>query len=136
MTLEWTLNNETLPNQTIHTASFNDASEASMASVIDQAMEKAVALLQQNAKDESRFLLLEWLSADKMLQVVVTDDDKANDSEQVIQLTFTGEIDDPEAFVADLKFYSKDYLTTCGGFLNFALIAAFCVDTRANAQLL
>ena len=130
MTLQWTQDNQQ------YSASFSDASEESMASVIDQTMEKAIALLPASAQDESRYLLLVWHSDNKLLKIVVTDDDKKHDSAEQIHLAFTGQIDDQESFVADLKFYSKDYLTTCGEFLNYSLIAAFCIDTRDKAQLL
>jgi hypothetical protein len=131
MTLEWTIENDTL-----HTAAFSDPSEASMASVIDNTMEKAIALLHDNAKNESRYLLLEWSTSEKVLSVVVTDDAKAQDSDHVIKLSFTGNFDDADEFIADLKFYSKDFLTTCDDFMNYSLIAAFCIDGRDRAQLL
>ncbi|MCG8673720.1 MAG: hypothetical protein MI867_30360 [Pseudomonadales bacterium] len=130
MTLQWTQENQQ------YSASFSDASEESMASVIDQTMEKAIQLLPSSVKDESRYLLLVWHPSNNILKVVVTNDSKSEDSAEQVHLRFSGNIDDEEAFMADLKFYSKDYLTTCGEFLNYSLIAAFCVDTRDKAQLL
>ncbi len=131
MTLNWIIDNDTL-----HTACFDDASEASMASVIDQAMEKSVALLPTNIKDDSRFLLLEWDSASKTLLIVISDESKTRDSDQVVKLVFTGDIKDMDEFIADLKYYSKNFLTTCSDFMNYSLIAAFCSAGRNSTQLL
>ena len=131
MTLDWTIEHDTL-----HTAAFSDPSPASMASVINNMMEKAISLLNDNTKNESRYLLLEWTTSKKILSVVVTDDTKSQDSDHIIKLAFTGNLNDADEFIGDLKFYSKDFLTTCDDFMNYSLIAAFCIDGRDKAQLL
>lgn len=115
-----------------------------------QAVEKAVSLLADNIRDESRYFLFEWDTATSTLTIVVTDDDKKNDSPKVVQITLSGVNDILEApqqhagsewttidsCSENVQFLIRDYLTTSSVYHQYSLIAVFHNGSRDKTNLL
>ncbi|WP_299593240.1 hypothetical protein [uncultured Microbulbifer sp.] len=143
MKLNWEISKESGPTdaaegkdreQIIHRSMINCASEQEVQSAIDASIAKACELLERSVQDDSRYLLFGWAADTSTLTVVVTDDDKVRDSEDVVLCRFV--TNDLQLDTEDIQFWIKDYLTTCSEFLRYSLIAAFHQNTRATCTLL
>jgi len=143
MKLNWTTNKEVATTKAVasnsdehvvHRSTVESSSEQEIQRAIDASIEKACELLENNIRDDSRYLLFGWDAGASTLTIVVTDDDKVHDSRDVVQCHFaTG---DQPLDVEDIQFWIKDYLTTCAPYLQYSLIAAFHRESRENCTLL
>lgn len=98
-------------------------------------IDKAASLIEMNIRDDSRFLLFEWSTANAELKIVLTDENKSLDSEHIVTCCFTNwETSQHQA--EDMAFWIRDYLTTCQNFLDYSLVAAFHSGSRGASQLL
>jgi hypothetical protein len=132
-----------------YSVTLNDHSVEMVESATQACIDKAVSLLSENIVDNSRYFLLEWNISKSELTIVVTDDTKNNDSKYSVKCHMTGlrdEISKIESEAAKnereqelsdvIKYFTKDYLTTCSGFMTFSLVAVFHNKTRARVELL
>ena len=111
---------------------------------MEEALEKAMALLNANVKNESRYFLVEWDRVNAVLRLAVTNDRKAQDAVDVVTCRFTalyqrlqmeGE-SAAEACSDKINFYAKDYLSTCTGFMDYSLVAMYTDGARNEARML
>lgn len=134
-----------------HYSECTEISEDNIKAAIALCVEKAVSLLEVNAKDESMYLMFEWNTTDSELTIVVTDQTKQRDSDNIVQCHFsalnkTMSLDNFQSeeewkstvneYAEDVEFWIRDYLTTCTSFLNYSLIAAFHCGNRNASKLL
>jgi hypothetical protein len=128
----------------VHRAHSQGFTESELNSAVIHCIDKAVSLLSENISDESRYFLFEWDASHSCLSVVVTDDTKKKDESQVVTMQLNDwskmNSDDPsfvrEHFSEILREWIHNYLTTCGGFMKYSLIAIFHSDTRNKTVLL
>lgn len=150
MTLDW---NET-PADNGSVLSFAECAlteDGHVYGALAQAVEKAVLLLDDNVKDDSRYFLFEWDAVESELTIVVTDDHKQSDSLKVVKLSLPGLAKPLETLQDDavsewaataeecsdnIKFFIRDYLTTSSGFHQYSLIAIFHNESRNKTDLL
>lgn len=129
-----------------YSAACTEQTDTAVRQAIGETIEKAVAQLADNINDDSLYLLFEWHKPTATLTVVVTDESKSRDAAIVVCCEFLGidqllknsttdsaALDD---YAEIIQYGVKDYLTTCGGFFHYSLIAIFHSDIRANTQLL
>ena len=95
-------------------------------------IEKAVWLLPQNIHDTSRYFLCEWNGEQSLLSIVVSDDSKRRDAENIAQCRFAAADFDAET----IRLWIRDYLTTCAGFMHYSLVAMFHTGNRSHCELL
>jgi len=135
----------------VHYTNFSEAGDREVQLAIENCIDKAVLHLADNINDDSRYLLFEWDVVYSLLTIVVTDDRKENDAIHVVKCSFTGidskfnakdDIPDNDwenrvnEYAQDIKFWIKDYLSLCNGFLDYSLVAAFHCKNRASIELL
>jgi hypothetical protein len=115
----------------------NDSDAALIRRAICETVEKAVELIALNVNDHSRYLIFEWDIEQSLLTVVVSDDNKVLDAPRIVQCYCPSlEQSEPEDCAATVKYWIRDYLTTCDGFMHYSLIAVFHSSTRGNTELL
>lgn len=134
-----------------HYAECGETAEDHIKIAMALCVEKAVSLLEVNAKDESMYLMFEWNTTDSELTIVVTDQTKQRDSDNIVQCHFpalnkTMSLENfpseeewkstVNEYAEDVEFWIRDYLTTCTSFLNYSLIAAFHCGNRKASKLL
>lgn len=119
----------------IFSTSCSSDNESLIKSALGQTVDKAVALLDKSIEDESVFLLFDWNKASGELGVFVTDENKQLDSKIVVRCVFSA-VDQTDAFAEQIKFWIKDYLTTCNAFFHYSLVAVFCSGSRLDGDLL
>lgn len=160
MTLEWQeIKTPNTPDDEIgsgvrymnYRADVKGQSDESVKSAVEQCVEKTVAMLSSNIRDDSCYMLCEWDRPSSTLRVVVTDGKKENDSPLVVECSFVDlnskmqqlknssvaqweqEMDD---CVEKIQYWARDYLTTCAEFMNYSLVAAFHSEDRSKCSLL
>mgnify|MGYP005993519911 CR=1 FL=1 len=155
MNLNWKenkgANSQAAGEHVSHYAECGETAEDHIKTAIALCVEKAVSLLEVNAKDESMYLMFEWNTTDSELTIVVTDQTKQRDSDNIVQCHFTAlnktmsleNFPSEEEwklavneYAEDVNFWIRDYLTTCTSFLNYSLIAAFHCGNRNASKLL
>ena len=134
-----------------HYSECTETSEDAIKAAIALCVEKAVSLLDVNLKDESMYLMFEWDNTDSELTIVVTDQTKQRDSDNIVKCHFTAlnktmALDNFQSeeewklavneYAEDVNFLIRDYLTTCTSFLKYSLIAAFHSGNRSASKLL
>jgi hypothetical protein len=132
-----------------YSATLNERSDHLVEAAIQACIEKSVSFLSENIVDDSRYFLLEWDIALSALTIVVTDDTKTNDSKYSVKCHMSALGDeisktvpetkkhDKEQELSDfIKYFVKDYLTTCSAFMQFSLVAVFHNKTRERVELL
>jgi len=111
---------------------------------LEVALEKAVALLNANVKNESRYFMVEWHLPSSTLRLAVTNDTKSEDGADVVTLRFTalneqlqaaGE-SERELHSEKVQFWVKDFLSTCAGFMDYSLVAVFTDGVRDRVRML
>ena len=158
MKLSWEEQTKISPNEptnsknthTVHCTVCSDPAERSVASAVEQSIDKTMSLLSSNVVDESRYLMFEWNTSTSTLLIAVTDQEKQNDSEHTVQCAMAGlneemtklreasETDWEEKtneLSHDVKYYINNYLPICSDFLRYSLIAAFHNGTRDKSIL-
>ena len=160
MKLDWKENSHVNPHEAIAgddtecIVVFSECCEnanALIRSAIGSCIDKSVELLETNIKDDSMYLLFEWDAIHSILTIVVTNESKECDSSYVVKCGFPAldkemnllqekSTDDWESKVNDFSstvmYWITDYLTTCPGFLNYSLVAAFHSKSRGACKLL
>ena len=145
--LNWVISdkNQTSENPIkLHQATCQQTDTGQLKLAVLESVDKAISLLSDNIIDESRYLLFEWAPRAAELKIVVTDDDKAVDSSQVVVCYLNGSkessklLDDShiEEFTITVREWIHNHLTTSAGFMRFSLIAVFHNDTRKHCRLL
>ncbi|VUD69059.1 hypothetical protein TDB9533_04423 [Thalassocella blandensis] len=140
-----------LTERVVFLAECNEINDDPVKLAISECIDKSVELLYKNITDTSLYYLCEWDVVYSMLTIVVTDEPKENDSQYVVKCCFNAldvkfqEIqssseDNWEATVSqyadNLRSWIKDYLTTCPGFMNYSLVAAFHSEDRSASKIL
>lgn len=145
MTLQWQLRQEiqAAGNQdntyTVHFTGCSATDDKTVAKAVEASIDKMISLMGAAVKDESRYLLFDWGDETTALGIYVTDDSKLQDAEVVVKLClneWAGEEGDREEQAEKIKFFIKDYLTVCSGFLHYSLIAVFTQGDREKTELL
>ncbi len=103
---------------------------------IKNTVDKAVSLLADNIKDNSRYFLCEWEPLINCLTIVVTDDSKTIDGNTAVKLTLSASPKNNEELTDDVRHWIHNYLTTHAGFMQFSLIAIFHSSSRNKTILL
>lgn len=118
----------------VHQCSVEGSTEREAQQAVDACIDKACALLEHSIQDDSRYLLFGWDADTSTLTIVVTDDQKQQDSRDLVKCHFIGEHVrlNPE----DMQYWIKEYLSICTQFLRYSLIAAFHTGSRASCTLL
>lgn len=132
-----------------YSATLIESSNSFIEFALKECIEKAVACLPDNLVDNSRYFLFEWDVTKSALTIVVTDDSKKKDSKYRVKCSMQAmndeitkiELDTEKQEKVDeysdfIKYFAQDYLTTCGGFMQFSLVAVFHRHTRAKTELL
>lgn len=99
---------------------------------------KAISLLDKAIQENSLYLLFEWNSETRRLNIVVTDASKQQDSPIRLNITFpqVATLGTQEELAESIHFLLKDYLASCSAFFAYSLVAIFHSSNRANSQLL
>ena len=112
-------------------------------SAIGESVEKAVALIGQNIRDDSMYFLCGWDISTSTLSIVVSDETRKQDSPSAVSCTvsalaerFDSSSEQAIEYASNIQYWVRDYLTTCGGFMSFSLVAVFYRDSRARVDLL
>jgi hypothetical protein len=124
---------------TVHYTEFEGVPDDQVQLAINLCIDKMAQLLGSNIKDDSMYLMFEWDISHSNLTIVVTDETKSHDSDNVVQCYFTNvdeTLKSEYELAEDVEFWVRDYLTTCTVFLNYSLIAAFHCGSRAASKLL
>jgi hypothetical protein len=119
--------------------------DAELELLIIACVDKAVSLMPQNIDDDSQYLLFEFDSSDT-LRVVMTDNSKQQESGHRVACDMSAltpylaqssywKFKD-ERFADIVKYCIRDYLTTCGAFMRYSLVATFSEGDRARTELL
>jgi len=113
---------------------------------INDTVDKAISFLPHNIQADSLYMLFEWSSAASTLEIVITDPAKSHDAPITTRCIFEGiqeeanlennEGDITQQVTERIKLGIKDYLTTCAGFMQFSLVAAFHDGERSKSELL
>lgn len=135
----------------IYLSEFDGVEDFSVKPIIEECIDKSISYFPSNINDESLFFLCEWDCVYSILTIVVTDDKKENDSPHIIKCCFNG-IDKQfknirnstedrwqeaaNSYSSKVKGWIKDYLTTCSGFMDYSLVAAFHSEERSASELL
>lgn len=135
MNINWEIINNETTEQNIHQAYCAERDEASIKNAIDTSIEKAVNFLPNNVQDDSLYFLVEWLEDTNTLNIIVTDDSKHKESPEVTRCIFS-HIDKPLIDPEKIQYWTRDFLTTSGGFIRFSLVAIFCCGDRNKTVLL
>lgn len=108
--------------------------------VINQTIDKAVSLFPNNVWDQSRYVIFEWDSNNKLLNIVITDDDKTTESPDSVQCEITAYQTAAEQELSqqnnNIQYWIRDHLTTCTEFFSYSLIAVFHSESRDKTSLL
>lgn len=134
MTLNWIETENNHGELALVAAVMDSAEESRLQLAVDQAIEYAVQLMTKNVRDESRYFICEWDIQEKVLNVVVTDENKSNESPVSLELKLPGI--EQENSTELIKFWITDYLSTCSDFLRFSVIALFHTGDRNRGTLL
>ena len=120
-------------NQTLISAHCAQGSEEQAQLAVNETIEKAIEIVPLHITDDSVYMIFEWCADKALLTVSLSDETKANDSSMVVhcELPALAAIDKET-----LRFWVRDYLTTCDSFMHFSLIAVFHTGDRSKADLL
>lgn len=141
MSLIWIEKNELNHSDKTSVVFFSECHESNDEAVkvaLGECIEKSIALLKKNITDDSMFLLFEWNTSRSALTVVLTDDTKTTDSPYVVACIFSS-IDkqiQADDYAEQVRYWLRDYFTTCSSFMRFSLVAAFHSCSRDDACLL
>lgn len=107
--------------------------------------------MSDNIGIDSQYFMVEWDVDNATLTVVVTDDAKKNDSKHVVnchmstldkkmnELAISSKASwetQTAEFSETVRDWVHNYLTTCGAFMRYSLIALFHCESRENAKIL
>ena len=139
--INWQTDSETSTDASlIHYAQCLDPGDTAAQLFINSAIDRAIAIIPQSMHENARYLLFSWDSDKACLKVVTTDDDKSHDAPESIQLDIPAwQVDagGPGSEQSEkLHYWIRDYLTTCGEFLHYSLIAVYCDGDRTKTRLL
>ena len=136
-------------NQTDCVTTFDDHSEKNIDLAIQECIEKAVSFFPEHITDDSRYLIFEWNIETSALTIKATDDSKTNDANFTVQCYFSALNDAMNTTTSEpakkeisiehsdfIKYAIKDYLTTCGTFMQYSLVAVYTNNTRDKVELL
>ena len=127
-----------------HYAESTATEDEALKDEVEEALEKAMAFLNANVKNESRYFLVEWDVSNSTLRLAVTDDHKQQDAADVVCCRFAAlnqrlQAQGPEALALcseKVQFWLKDYLSSCAVFMNYSLVAVFTDGTRDRVRML
>lgn len=129
-----------------HAAESTAVDDVAVKDAVEAALERAVACLDANVKNESLYFMVEWAPSRSVLRLAVTDAGKVQDSPEVVVCQFPAlnavlqQAEDVparlEAFSDKVSFWAKDYLSTSSEFMNYSLVALFVTTVRAEGVLL
>lgn len=119
--------------------------EIELEPLIIACVDKAVSVMPENINDDSLYLIFEFDDR-SVLRIVMTDDTKQQESAYGIACDmssvtpYLAESDywkfKDERFADIVKHCIRDYLTTCGAFMRYSLVAVFSEGDRARTELL
>jgi hypothetical protein len=119
--------------------------EIDLEPLIIACVDKAVSVMAENINDDSLYLIFEFDDCG-VLRIVMTDDSKQQESAYSIACDmssvtpYLAESDywkfKGERFADIVKHCISDYLTTCGAFMRYSLVAVFSEGDRARTELL
>lgn len=143
--ISWTITNANEnpaanANSLLHYADCTTSADDEIQSFINQLIEHTMNIIPPGLRDDARYLLFDWDCDSAILTVTSTNDDKTRDAPDQISSCLQNwrnpEPDKAEEHTASLRYWIRDYLTTCPAFLSYALIAVFCEGDRSQARLL
>ena len=134
--LNWQMDSSTNNQSAIISAALENNQRELVHLAIKNTVDKAVSLLKDNIKDNSRYFLCEWEPLINCLTIVVTDDSKTVDGYTAVKLTLSASPKDSEELTDDVRHWIHNYLTTHAGFMQFSLIAIFHSNSRNKTVLL
>lgn len=125
------------PGLRFHHAESAAADDDSLKQVLEEVLARAVELLDSNVDDQAQCLLLEWNPAQASLRVSVSDASRQRDAQEVVICRLPAlAAQEPAVCSEKLRFWAKDYLSTCLAFMRFSLLALYTDCDRARASLL
>lgn len=121
----------------IHGSVCSANNDTALRAAAGECVEKASCLLSENIDDDAMYVLFGWNAERASLTITVSDAAKQQDASQVVYCEFSAlnEKNNPE-FTETLKYWITDYLTTCGSFMRYSLVAAFYSESRQQTALL
>jgi hypothetical protein len=146
--LNWTRTSDNLYTAEFTIVDFDKTDESGLCEAFESCAEHAIGLLTENIQDDSLYLLFEWDRSTSILNIVVTDASKKNDSSIKVTCVFSGievslnKLDKAsreereKEYVDSIKFWLHDYLPINTTFLNYSLVAIFHSSSRAETELL
>lgn len=138
--IDWVLGQGDNPDQLLHCGHCVDVDEGMVQASINQAVDRAIAIIPQTIHDDARYLLFSWNNVNGELGAVITDDSKTHDSLESVRLSLRPWSAQSAASQAErdeaVHYWIRDHLTTCEEFMRYSLIAIFCQGDRSQARLL
>lgn len=143
MSLDWNIKQDPMnasdtdkAERIVHLSEFEGSKEEDIHAAMVICIEKAISMLHENVKDESRYFLFEWDTNNASLNIVVTNDSKEVDSNSAVRCTFPALKGQSDESILTVRYWIRDYLTTCAELFRYSLISVFHHDNRANTELL
>ena len=123
---------------TVYSYRCEHSDDKAIRQVINQCVDKMVSLFPSNVRDPSRYVIFEWDKAQKLLNIVITDDDKTTESPDSVQCEIASyhHLPDPDQQADNIQYWIRDHLTTCSEFFSYSLIAVFHSQSREKTSLL
>ncbi len=145
MNLDW--EEKTVGEHLIHAAVVDSAEENSLKEGLGECVEKATSFLHLNIHDDSMYFMLGWDKTTSTLKISVVDETKSTGSQYVVTCCFSALaqelLADSEGAGAKaddqanaIRYWIKDYLTTCSSYYQYSLVASFYTESWKKADLL
>jgi hypothetical protein len=138
-------------NHTVYCAISSGGDDIAIRTAVGECIEKSVGLLSQNIQEDSMYFMLEWHCESSTLSIIVTDEFKQKDSPIIVkcQMSVLNDRlsdlkissidqwqDQVNQYIANVKYWSTDYFTTCSAFFKYSLIAVYYTESRSRVELL
>lgn len=145
MNLDW--EEKTVGEHLIFAAVVDSAEESNLKEGLGECVEKATSFLHLNIHDDSMYFMLGWDKTTSTLKITVVDETKSKESQYVVTCCFSALaqalLSDSEGAEAkadeqtdSIRYWIKDYLTTCSSYYQYSLVATFYTESRNMGDLL
>lgn len=115
--------------------------EKQLSKQIELSVEKAINALDSIVTDDSRYLVFQWTASVGKLEIGLANYDNKHEfslvqEDSYSELAFAFGSANAQEIEELLRFWLTDYLSSCGGFFRYALIALFHTGDASKSRLL
>lgn len=145
MNLDW--EEKTVGEHLIFAAVVDSAEEGRVKEGLGECVEKATSFLHLNIHDDSMYFMLGWDKTTSTLKITVVDETKSTGSQYVVICCFSalaqallsdseGAAEKADDLANSIRYWIKDYLTTCSSYYQYSLVASFYTVSWKKSDLL